>query len=74
MLLSVTLRPALHLPHLMRPLPNPVFTVAWSATPVEGDKIKLAKSDSADGHHHIVNVADVADIKNDEIRLSKNRT
>ena len=41
---------------------------------VEGDNIKLSKSDSADGHHHIVNVADVADIKNDEIRLSKNRT
>ena len=41
---------------------------------VEGDNIKLSKGDSADGHHHIVNVADVADIKNDEIRLSKNRT
>ena len=41
---------------------------------VEGDNIKLSKSDSADGHHHVVNVADVADIKNDEIRLSKNRT
>jgi hypothetical protein len=41
---------------------------------VEGDNIKLSKSDSADGHHHIVNIADVADIKNDEIRLSKNRT
>ena len=41
---------------------------------VEGDNIKLSKSDSADGHHHIINVADVADIKNDEIRLSKNRT
>ena len=41
---------------------------------VEGDNIKLSKSDSADGHHHTVNVADVAEIKNDEIRLSKNRT
>jgi hypothetical protein len=41
---------------------------------VEGDNIKLSKSDSADGHHHIVNIADIADIKNDEIRLSKNRT
>ena len=41
---------------------------------VEGDNIKLSKSDSADGHHRIVNMADVADIKNDEIRLSKNRT
>ena len=41
---------------------------------VEGDNIKLSKSDSADGHHHIVNIADVADIENDEIRLSKNRT
>ena len=41
---------------------------------VEGENIKLSKSDSADGHHHIVNVGDVADIKNDEIRLTKNRT
>jgi hypothetical protein len=41
---------------------------------VEGDNIKLSKSDSADGQHHVINVADVADIKNDEIRLSKNRT
>ena len=41
---------------------------------VEGDTIKLSKSDSADGRHHTVSVADVADIKNDEIRLSKNRT
>lgn len=41
---------------------------------VEGETIKLSKSDSADGQHHIVDLADVADIKNDEIRLSKNRT
>lgn len=41
---------------------------------VEGDNIKLSKSDSADGQHHMVNVADVANIKNDEIHLSKNRT
>ena len=41
---------------------------------VEGENIKLYKSDSSDSHHHIINVADVADIKNDEIRLSKNRT
>ena len=49
-----------------------VISALW--TKFEGDNIKLSKSDSADGQHHIVNVADVADIKNDEIRLSKNRT
>jgi hypothetical protein len=40
---------------------------------VEGEQIKLTKSDSADGQHHVINVADVADIKDDEIRLSKDR-
>jgi hypothetical protein len=45
-----------------------------SVDKVEGDKIKLSKSDSADGQHHFIDLADVADIKNDEIRLSKNRT
>ncbi len=45
-----------------------------SVDKVEGDKIKLSKRDSADGQHHFIDLADVADIKNDEIRLSKNRT
>jgi hypothetical protein len=45
-----------------------------SVDKVEGDKIKLSKSDSPDGQHHFIDLADVADIKNDEIRLSKNRT
>lgn len=39
---------------------------------IEGDKIKLAKSGSPDGQHHYVAVADVADIKNGEVCLSKN--
>ena len=41
---------------------------------VEGDQIKLTKSDASDGRHHIIDMADVADIKNDEVRLSKSRT
>ena len=41
---------------------------------VEGDKIKLTKSDSADGQHHVISAADVAEIKDGEIRLSKDRT
>ena len=45
-----------------------------SVDKVEGDKIKLSKSGSADGQHPFIDLADVADIKNDEIRLSKNRT
>src|SRR5262245_27680768 len=40
---------------------------------VDGEQIKLTKSVSPDGHHHTINVADVADIKDDEIRLSKDR-
>jgi hypothetical protein len=38
------------------------------------DKIKLSKSGSADGQHHFIDMADVAEIKGDEIRLSKDRT
>jgi hypothetical protein len=41
---------------------------------VEGEKIKLSKSDSGDGQHHFIDMADVADIKGDEIRLRKDRT
>ena len=41
---------------------------------VEGDKIKLTKSDSADGQHHVINASDVAEIKDGEVRLSKDRT
>jgi hypothetical protein len=45
-----------------------------SVDKVEGDKIKLSKSSSADGQHHFIDMADVAEIKGDEIRLSKDRT
>jgi hypothetical protein len=45
-----------------------------SVDKVESDKIKLSKSGSADGQHHFIDMADVAEIKGDEIRLSKNRT
>jgi hypothetical protein len=40
---------------------------------VEGEKIKLSKSDSGDGQHHFIDMADVADINGDEIRLRKDR-
>jgi hypothetical protein len=38
-----------------------------------GERIKLSKSESGDGQHHFINMADVADIKGDEIRLRKDR-
>jgi len=31
--ICLTFGSAFSLPHLMRPLPNPIFTVAWGATP-----------------------------------------
>ena len=40
---------------------------------VEGEKIKLSKRDSGDGQHHFIDMADVADIQGDEIRLRKDR-
>ena len=45
-----------------------------SVDKVEGDKIKLSKSGSADGQHHFIDMADAAEIKGDEICLSKTRT
>jgi hypothetical protein len=45
-----------------------------SVDKVEGDKIKLSKSGSADSQHHFIDMADVAEIKGDEIRLTKDRT
>jgi hypothetical protein len=45
-----------------------------SVDKVEGGKIKLSKSGSADGQHHFIDMADVAEVKGDEIRLTKDRT
>jgi hypothetical protein len=43
---------------------------------VEGDRIKLIKSDSGEGshegHHHFIPVALVAEIEGDKVRLSAN--
>jgi hypothetical protein len=39
---------------------------------VEGDRIKLTKSDSSDGQHHYVNMSDVEGVKDDEVCLHKN--
>ena len=38
---------------------------------IEGNRIKLAKSDSKDGEHHYVEISDVDAVKNDEVCLSK---
>jgi len=38
---------------------------------VEGDRIKLTKSDSnADGEHHYISADDVASIEGDQVKLS----
>ncbi len=39
---------------------------------IEGDKIKLSKSDSKDGQHHYIAVSDVEGVKNGEVCVSKN--
>lgn len=39
---------------------------------VEGDKIKLSKSDSKDGQHHYIAVADVEDVKDGEVCVNDN--
>jgi len=43
---------------------------------VEGDRIKLTKSDSGqgghEGHHHFISRALVADVEGDSVRLSAN--
>ena len=36
---------------------------------VEGDRIKLARSDSRDGQHHYVSMSQVAGIEGDKVRL-----
>lgn len=37
---------------------------------VHGDRIKLTKKDSSDGHHHYVDGGLVADVENGVVRLS----
>jgi hypothetical protein len=38
---------------------------------VEGDRIKLAKSDSnSDGEHHYISAGDVESVEGDQVRLS----
>ena len=39
---------------------------------VEGDKIKLSKSNSKDGQHHYIAVADVEDVKDGEVCVNDN--
>ena len=43
---------------------------------VEGDRIKLTKADSGqgahEGHHHFIGRALVADVEDDQVRLSAN--
>jgi len=36
---------------------------------VDGDRIKLARSDSSDGQHHYVSLSQIAGIEGDKIRL-----
>ncbi|MBF7691790.1 DUF2171 domain-containing protein, partial [Acinetobacter sp. SCC474] len=36
------------------------------------DQIKLTKNDSSDGHHHLIPVAWVAEVKDGDVILSKN--
>lgn len=38
---------------------------------VEGDKIKLSKSDSSDGQHHYIAMSDVEHVKNGEVCVSR---
>ena len=39
---------------------------------VQGDRIKLAKKDSVDQHHHYISTALIADVEGDKVRLSAN--
>ncbi len=39
---------------------------------VAGDRIKLSKKDSVDGHHHYIDGRYVADIESGVVRLSAN--
>ena len=39
---------------------------------VEGDRIKLAKRDSADGAHHYISGGLVAEVEGNRVRLSAN--
>ncbi len=39
---------------------------------VQGDRIKLTKSDSVDQHHHYVSIGLIADIEDGTVRLSAN--
>ena len=39
---------------------------------VQGDRIKLTKTDSGDGKHHYISLGLVADIEGDTVRLSAN--
>jgi hypothetical protein len=39
---------------------------------VAGKRIKLAKKDSSDGHHHFIDGGLVADVENGVVRLSAN--
>jgi hypothetical protein len=39
---------------------------------VQGDRIKLTKKDSSDGHHHFISLGLVADIEGGVVRLSAN--
>jgi hypothetical protein len=39
---------------------------------VDGKRLKLAKSDSIDGHHHYIDAGLIAGIENGVVRLSAN--
>lgn len=39
---------------------------------VHGDRIKLTKKDSSDGHHHYVDTGLVASVEGGKVRLSAN--
>lgn len=39
---------------------------------VQGDRIKLTKADSGDGHHHFISLGLVAEVEDGVVRLSAN--
>ncbi len=39
---------------------------------VAGDRLKLTKKDSSDGHHHYIDGGLIADIEDGKVRLSAN--
>jgi hypothetical protein len=39
---------------------------------VDGKRLKLAKKDSSDGHHHYIDGGLIADIEDGKVRLSAN--